>query len=251
MDITPDRLAVIADIHGNADALTAVLADIDALGNAEIVNLGDHLSSPLAAAETAEILLSRPMTCIRGNHDRYLIEHLPAEMHRTDATAYRQLQPRHIDWLETLPPVAEMGEVLLCHATPQDDETYFLEEVRPDGALIRRPHKGIAELAGSSAHKVILCAHTHLPRAVRLTDGRLIVNPGSVGVPGYTDDTPYPHAVEAGTPDANYAILERKGDSWRVNFRLVPYDPSRMSEMARREGRDDWAAMLETGWIKT
>ena len=55
---------------------------------------------------------------------------------------------------------------------------------------------------------LILCAHTHIARAVRLRDGRLIVNPGSVGSPGYRDNHPFPHVIEAGTPDARYAILE-------------------------------------------
>ena len=55
---------------------------------------------------------------------------------------------------------------------------------------------------------LILCGHTHIARAVRLRDGRLIVNPGSVGSPGYRDVHPYKHVVEAGSPDARYAILE-------------------------------------------
>ena len=54
----------------------------------------------------------------------------------------------------------------------------------------------------------MLCGHSHIARAVRLSDGRLIVNPGSVGSPGYRDIHPFPHVMEAGTPDARYAILE-------------------------------------------
>ena len=50
------RLAAIADIHGNASALEAVLADITAQGIADIVNLGDHLSGPLEAGRTAEVV---------------------------------------------------------------------------------------------------------------------------------------------------------------------------------------------------
>lgn len=67
------RIAVISDIHGNDLALEAVLADIDAQGIDEIVNLGDHLSGPLNAARTAEILIDRGTAAIQGNHDRYLV----------------------------------------------------------------------------------------------------------------------------------------------------------------------------------
>ena len=63
----------------------------------------------------------------------------------------------------------------------------------------RRERTGITQ-------SLILCAHTHLARAVRLRDGRLMVNPGSVGWPGYRDTHPFPHVIEAGTPDARYAI---------------------------------------------
>ena len=52
---------------------------------------------------------------------------------------------------------------------------------------------------------------THSPyraRGASFVDGRLIVNPGSVGSPGYSDVNPFPHVIEAGTPDARYAILE-------------------------------------------
>ncbi len=86
-----DHLAVIADIHGNVDALTAVLAEIDRRGIARIVNLGDHASGPLAAAETMALLRTRPMQAIRGNHDRYLTTLDPAAMGASDAHAHAEL----------------------------------------------------------------------------------------------------------------------------------------------------------------
>jgi hypothetical protein len=53
------KLAAVADIHGNGVALEAVLADIAALGIGEVVNLGDHLSGPLEARRTADLLMER------------------------------------------------------------------------------------------------------------------------------------------------------------------------------------------------
>lgn len=247
---TPDRFAVIADIHGNADALRAVLADIDARQIACIVNLGDHLSGPLAAAETAEILMSRQMISIRGNHDRYLIQQHPHDMGPSDFAAFSELQPRHIDWLERLSPTAHLGDdVLACHATPHDDQTYWLHEVREDGSTGPRAAEGIAKLGRDTDFPLILCAHTHLPASVRLPDGRRIVNPGSVGLPAYDDIHPVAHAMQAGTPDACYAILDRAGGDWQVTHRHVPYDPTRMAELATRAVRDDWAHALKTGWL--
>ncbi len=83
-------------------------------------------------------------------------------------------------------------QVFLCHATPDDDEVYWLDTVHPDGTVALSPLDRIEQFAQGITQSLILCAHTHLARAVRLRDGRLIVNPGSVGSPGYRDVHPYP-----------------------------------------------------------
>jgi len=77
----------------------------------------------------------------------------------------------------------------------------------------------------------------------------LIVNPGSVGSPGYRDVHPFPHVIEAGTPDARYAILELADAEWRVTFRHVPYDHEAMAALARQNGHFELASALATGWI--
>jgi hypothetical protein len=77
-----------------------------------------------------------------------------------------------------------------------------------------------------------------------------VVNAGSVGCPGYTGERPVPHKVEAGTPDACYAILERTRGSWSATFRYVPYDHMAMAEMARARGWLQWGSALATGWIR-
>jgi diadenosine tetraphosphatase ApaH/serine/threonine PP2A family protein phosphatase len=85
---------------------------------------------------------------------------------------------------------------------------------------------------------------------VRLRDGRLIVNPGSVGSPGYRDVHPFPHLVEAGTPHARYAILELADGAWRVTFHQIAYDHETMAALARRNNQPELANALATGWIK-
>ncbi|MGZ2440258.1 calcineurin-like phosphoesterase family protein [Sinorhizobium medicae] len=96
------RIAVSSDIHGNDLALEAVLADVDAQGIDEIVNLGDHVSGPLNAARTAEILIGRNTAAIRGNHDRYLLTIDPSRMGLSDRAAHGELDRRHLDWLAAL-----------------------------------------------------------------------------------------------------------------------------------------------------
>ena len=85
---------------------------------------------------------------------------------------------------------------------------------------------------------------------MRLADGRMVINPGSVGSPGYRDVHPFPHVIEAGTPNACYAILELADGEWRVTFRHVPYDHGAMAALARRNGQPELASALATGWIR-
>lgn len=242
------RFAAIADIHGNCTALEAVLADIVALGVSEVVNLGDHVSGPLEARRTADLLMDYEIPSIRGDQDRRLVE-LDETSQRGD---YRQLERKHLDWLAGLPPTMIFHhDVFLCHATPRSDADYWLESVTNDAVVHARSIDEVeAEAAGITA-SLILCGHSHLPRIVRLRDGRTIVNPGSVGCPGYRHDRPVPHTVSTGTPDACYAILERVSRGWSVTFRYVAYDHMAMAEMARRNGFPDWASALATGWVRS
>jgi diadenosine tetraphosphatase ApaH/serine/threonine PP2A family protein phosphatase len=110
--------------------------------------------------------------------------------------------------------------------------------------------EAIEQAAKGITQPLILCGHSHIARAVRLSDGRMIVNPGSVGSPGYRDVHPFPHLMEAGTPDARYAILEFEGGIWRATFRHVPYDHEAMAALARRNGQPELASALATGWIR-
>lgn len=249
------RFAALADIHGNSAALDAALADIAAQGVSEIVILGDHLSGPLAARAVADRLLTLDAerfraTVIRGNHDRYLIEQDRAQMGGSDRAALDQISPAHLDWLRSLPATARYRDSnFLCHGTPQEDDVYWLHRVRADAVVEPTPLPEIERRADAVDASLMLCAHTHLARAVRLRDGRLVVNPGSVGCPGYIDAEPVRHVVQSGTPHACYAILDGEGARWNVTFRQVAYDPTEMVRLAERAGRKEWADALATGWV--
>src|SRR6266550_6023625 len=245
------RFAAIADVHGNYLALEAVLADIRAQGIGEIVNLGDMASGPLDARRTMDALMALDAVHVLGNHDRWLIDRPVEKMGSWDRPAHAQLEQKHFDWLRTVPSTLVFRDrVFLCHATPDHDEIYWLETVLADGAVCMSSLDAIEKAAEGIAQKLILCAHTHIARAVRLRDGRLIVNPGSVGSPGYRDTHPFPHVIEAATPDARYAILELVDGRWHVTFRHVPYDHAAMAALARQNGQPELASALATGWIR-
>jgi putative phosphoesterase len=245
------RFAAIADVHGNHLALEAVVADIRAQGIDEIVNLGDMASGPLDARRTMDALMALDAVHVLGNHDRYLIDRPPEKMGSWDRPAHAQLDARHLDWLRAMPATRVFrDQVFLCHATPASDEVYWLETVLPDGAVRLASLEAIEAAAKGMTQPLILCGHSHIARAVRLGDGRLIVNPGSVGSPGYRDIHPFPHVIEAGTPDARYAIVESKGDRWHVTFRHVPYDHEAMAALALKNGQPELASALATGWTR-
>ena len=245
------RFAAIADVHGNYLALEAVLADIRAQEISEVVNLGDMASGPLDARRTMDALMALDAVHVLGNHDRWLIDQPPAKMGSWERPAYAQLDTRHLDWLRTVPSTQVFrDQVFLCHASPADDNVYWLETVTPDGSVKMSPLEAIEKEAEGISQSLILCAHTHIARVVRLGDGRLVVNPGSVGGPGFSYNVPFPHLIEAGTPDARYAVLELASGSWRVTFRHVPYDNNAMADLARRNGDPEFASALATGWIR-
>lgn len=245
------RFAAIADVHGNRLALEAVIADIRAHGISDIVNLGDMASGPLDAARTMDILMALDAVHVRGNHDRWLTDRPFEKMGVWERPAYPQLNSGHLDWLRKVPPTRVFrDQVFLCHATPADDNTYWLEAVTPEGAVRMAPLEAIEKEAEGISQSLILCGHTHVARAVRLRDGRLVVNPGSVGSPGFSYNVPFPHLIEAGTPDARYAILELTPAGWSVTFRHVPYDHEAMAALARRNGDAEFASALMTGWVE-
>ena len=245
------RFAAIADAHGNFLALEAVVADIRAQRIDAIVNLGDMASSPLEARRTMDALMALDAVHVLGNHDRWLIDRPPEKMGAWDRPAYAQINEIHLDWLRKVPPTrVYRDQVFLCHGTPGNDDLYWLETVMPDGSVRMSPREAIEKDAEGISQSLILCAHTHIARAVRLSDGRMVVNPGSVGVPGFSYNVPYPHLIEAGTPDARYAILELAGGEWRVTFRHVPYDHAAMAALARQNGYPEFASALATGWIR-
>lgn len=243
------RIAVLADIHGNSAALDAVLEDVDRRGIATLVNLGDSLCGPLDPVGTAERLMARNMPTIAGNHDRWLLDRPPEDQPLWEQWTYPLLSDLHFEWLRALPATQEVHGVLMTHGTPLSDTENWLHQRAADGGMAPASLPACAAPADGITAPVILSGHTHLPRIVRLPDGPLLVNPGSVGCPAYLNPSADPpFYAEAGTPDASYAVLEFQDGQWRASLHLVPYSPDDMVAKARALGATEWVIALTTGW---
>jgi len=202
-------VAVLSDIHAVLPALEAVLDEPDVRAAERIVLTGDIACGP-QPVETLDLLssLGDKVTWVRGNADRFQVTlargadaPIPDPIVPWSAEA---LRPDQVDLLAGLPhPVTlhvdGFGAVVFCHGTPRDDD----EVVLVDSSLARW-----AEVfAGlESAVQTVVCGHTHMPFQ-RLVDRRLVVNPGSVGMP-------------YGRPGAHWALL---GDG-DVQLRRTAFD---------------------------
>ncbi|MBB5235122.1 putative phosphodiesterase [Deinococcus budaensis] len=214
------RLAVIADIHGNADALRAVLADAEAQGAERIIVNGDVVNRGPDSVEALSLLLARDdVTFTLGNHDDLVrlwhgrSETLPGDWFTdpfwgaTDWTATELGRAGLLDvpggWPLTLTLESPgLPEVLIAHGTPADYRESLSERTDPGR---------VAELAGGAG--VLVGSHIHRPaRANR--GGVLVLNTGAAGTP------------MDGDPRAQYLLLTATGQGWRPELRRVPYDRS-------------------------
>ncbi len=270
--MTNSRIAIVSDIHGNLPALEAVWAEIERASASLVVNLGDIASGPLWPRETVQWLMAREAAepsrwrTIAGNHERQCLAADVARMGASDAHAARALGAAERAWLAALPATQWiLDDVLLCHGTPASDLVYLMETVTPGFGI--DGHRGLraataAELgerlaetpAGDArsglAASLVLCGHTHVPRAMASPGGPLAVNPGSVGLPAYDDIHPLPHFVETGSPDARWALVERdRRGAWHAQLRSTPYDWAAAVTQAQANGRGDWADVLASGFV--
>jgi putative phosphoesterase len=244
-----NKLAIIADIHGNVAALEAVLADIEARKVTSIVNLGDCVSGPLWPRETMDLLKRLQLPTVRGNHDRWLAEVERSGLAASDAFAFDRLTAAEIAELGRLPPHLQlMTEILAVHGSPRSDVEYLLEEVS-DGRLSASDPARVRQRLGDLTGGVVLCGHSHQARVVQLNEDVLIVNPGSVGCPAYLDATPPAHVSEAGSPHARYALLQQAAAGWQIDLVAVAYDWTAASRRAAQNGREEWARALASGFI--
>ncbi len=246
------RTAVLSDIHGNRWALEVVLSDIRKRGIDKLINLGDTVYGPLDPEATACLLMALdiPSTTIWGNEDRVLFEsNADTTTHSSLEFTRSELSAASLDWLRQFSPRDAIEDVLLVHGTPEDDEEYLLEKVDTRGSSRRRPEE-VGSFLRDVMTRLVLCGHSHLARCVQVQGGPLVVNPGSVGLPAYSDDDPYPHVMEAGSPHTRYALVESVHAGWNIELVALAYDWDTAAQTADRHGRPDWAFSLRTGFAR-
>ncbi|MBD8027195.1 metallophosphoesterase family protein [Ureibacillus sp. Re31] len=240
------RTAIISDIHGNIDALQAVLLDIKNRGIQNIYNLGDSLYGPLFPIETYKLLVKENIQNIRGNCDRILLD--PNSNNPTVQYVQNLLEEEHKEWISNLPFSLQTEDFYFCHGTPTNDESYLLEEMSSNGSTLKKT-EDILKLVNGISQNIIFCAHTHIPRVVYLPNNKIVINPGSVGLPAYEDTLPIYHKMESGSPYANYTIVTKRKDNWMIEQILIPYSREAAIIQSEKNGRSDWVKALQTGRI--
>ena len=179
------RVAVLSDVHGVLPVLDAVLAEPDILTADLVVVTGDHAAGPQPGAVLDRLTgLGDRVLLVRGNADRELVAAARGEpieiLDPVVPWAAAALTTAQLDLLAGLPhpvtlSVAGFGDVVFCHGTPRDDEEVVLVDTR-----LSRWAEAFADLPPTTT--TVVCGHTHMP-FLRLVDRRLVVNPGSIGMP--------------------------------------------------------------------
>lgn len=131
------RVALLADMHGNAVAFRAALADLEERGRPDlIVALGDVAQGGPQPSECVALLRELGCRCVYGNSDEFLVtldlgaEEAP-DVERLMTTAEwsrEQLGEEGLRFLRGFEPTVEAGRVLCCHATPTSNEDVVLPD---------------------------------------------------------------------------------------------------------------------------
>jgi predicted phosphodiesterase len=211
------RVKVLAlyDIHGNVEALDAVLADSSAAAPHAIVVGGDAVPGPFARAVLDRLdALSCPLHYIRGNGERETAEAAAATRPPADddlagvtaAITASELGADRARALGELPLTVRLDGVLYCHATPRGDDEMVTRA--------STPARFATVLAGVDA-PVVIAGHTHQQDDRKVGTVRF-VNAGSVGLPYEGDGAARWVWVVDGTPELHSTAYDAKAAGTRM-----------------------------------
>ncbi|HSE10132.1 MAG TPA: metallophosphoesterase family protein [Nocardioidaceae bacterium] len=233
---TPERIALISDVHGNLTALHAVLDDIDARGITRIFNLGDYVGKGPRGREVVEICQERCEVNILGNWDDFLPD--PDREFDNEALKWwlAQLAPGQDEWLRALPFCHDFAmsgrQVRLFHAS----ETTVHRRVRfdHDEAEFLGMFTNTEATGDGPVPNVVGYGDTHDAFYEVDLERRTLFNTGSVG-------------NSMGDPTPVYVVLEGVMDNaeeapFSIQFVRVPYDVDAELAYAREVGMPDLEA---------
>jgi putative phosphoesterase len=212
------RLAVLADIHGNMEALRFAYGAALGEGPDEILHLGDLGGYAPFVNEVIDFLIDRDIRGVQGNYDYNVAAgsgHCgcryedPEQARLADLSflwtrehASRRSREYMGGLPETITLEAHGKRVELFHATPHKNNIYWHED---------RPEKFFLEMAEKSGADVMIYGHTHRPYVKEL-GGRVFINAGSTGRP------------KDGDPRACLTLVDITGAGVDCRFLRVPYD---------------------------
>ena len=247
--MTKREIAIVSDIHGNSWAFKEVISDIKSRGIKTIINLGDSLYGPLDPKGAFNLLVENKVISISGNEDRVILENLSSKSDLITLECVKaQIDKNTVDWLKKLPfDFIHENEIYCCHASPKSDSAYLLEGLQPDYVTVR-DNQEIDKTLKDIKQKIVVCGHSHISRIVE-TDKKIIINPGSVGLPAYDDELPIPHKMENFNPYAKYSILILSENSVKIEQIAISYDYEEAARMAEKNMRNDWAKWIRTGRV--
>jgi putative phosphoesterase len=210
------KIAFISDIHGNAIALDAVLADIKRQGIDKIYVLGDICYRGPEPKRSLDLVRSLHTEVIKGNADEWVVrgvregevaDKVLELMNLERQWIVEQLEPADIDYLESLPAQLNLTikdiAISAFHATP----TSLFDIVLPNAD----DNDIETSLMQAQDAQVYVYAHIHKPY-IRYLNGKIIINIGSVGLPF------------DGLTKASYGLVEVEDGHIKTSIRRVSYD---------------------------
>ena len=237
------RYLVLTDIHGNIDALEAVLAAAGAV-EAHLL-LGDVVGYGAGPNEVIECIRGlAPAAMIRGNHDKVIAglevpeSFNPAALQSAAWTA-ETLTAEHRDWLASLPqgPAIVDDVVEICHGMPNDEDEYLftprdaaraLDAARRPVCLFGHTHVPACYILSLDEPDLLMVEDTGQGRPLELSldeRRRFVVNPGAVGQP------------RDGDPRAAYAVYDSEART--LTLSRIEYDVERAQRRIRDAGLPD------------
>lgn len=234
-------IAILADIHGNLEALDAVLEDIRENPCEQILCAGDLVGYGPRPNEVISRVREAGIQTVMGNYDEAVGFLLPACGCHIDNPRQKELSLHSLkwstqrttlenrEWLRQLPEslLIEIGgkTIQLIHATEDSIVEYLYAS---DEARIR-------EILKRSDCDIYAYGHTHYPYSMKI-DNKWIINPGSVGRPKDLD------------PRAAYLRLTVAGDDVQTEIRRIAYDVEKTAREIAEGGLDlAFAAFLRNG----